>query len=94
MGNYFGRANQIVMLMPCIGIVFLSITGPYMWWRRRPKGKLAAPRAISDPKLRTVTFIALGIGLLFPLAGASLLAVLMGDNLVQRLLERRRRQYV
>ncbi len=44
MGNYFGRLNQILMLLPCLGLIVLSVSGPYMWWRRRPKGRLAAPR--------------------------------------------------
>ena len=35
MGNYFGRANQIVMLIACLGVVMLSVTGPIMWCRRR-----------------------------------------------------------
>lgn len=83
MGNYFGRANQIVMLIPCIGIVVMCVTGPYMWWRRRPKGQLAAPRAISPPSLKTITFIVTGLGIAFPLAGASLVVVLIVDTLVR-----------
>ncbi len=81
MGNYFGRANQIVMLIACVGVVMLSVTGPIMWWRRRPKGGIAAPRELSPLKLRTVALITLALGVLFPLAGASLLLVLIVDQL-------------
>lgn len=81
MGNYFGRLNQIVMLLPCLGIVVLSVTGPYMWWRRRPKGGLGAPRALAPPGMRTVALIIVTLGLVFPLAGASLLVVLLADRL-------------
>ncbi|GGC62406.1 PepSY-associated TM helix domain-containing protein [Chelatococcus reniformis] len=84
MGNYFGRLNQIVMLIPCAGIVVLSTTGVYMWWRRRPKGRLAAPRAIAHPKLRTVALIVVGLAIVFPLAGASLLIVLALDAAYRR----------
>jgi len=84
MGNYFGRLNQIVMLLPCLGIIFLCVSGPYMWWRRRPKGQLAAPRALARPTLRILALITLALGLVFPLAGASLLLVLLLDLCVRR----------
>ncbi|MFQ6311559.1 PepSY-associated TM helix domain-containing protein [Lysobacter capsici] len=80
MGNYFGRANQIVMLLPCIGIVVLSISGVWMWWRRRPRGRLGTPSGPTPTQLRTIALIALGCGLLFPLLGASLLLVVAIDR--------------
>lgn len=79
MGNYFGFSNQIVLLVPCIGIIVLALTGPYMWWRRRPKGAFGAPPALGDPRPRTVALIAAGLAIVFPLAGASLLVVLIAD---------------
>lgn len=85
MGNYFGRLNQIVMLIPCLGIIFLSITGPYMWWRRRPRGRLAAPRALAAPTLRTLVLLILALAIPFPLAGASLLLCLALDGAVRAL---------
>jgi uncharacterized iron-regulated membrane protein len=91
MGNYFGRINQIVMLIPCLGIIVLSITGPYMWWRRRPKGEWGAPRPIHHQRRRTVVLITIGLSALFPLAGGSLIAVLIVDHLVQRIRHRRQR---
>lgn len=84
MGNYFGRLNQIVMLLPCLGIVFLCISGPIMWWRRRPKGALAAPRPIAAPTARVIAIIVVAMGVIFPLAGASLLCVLMLDFALRR----------
>jgi uncharacterized iron-regulated membrane protein len=83
MDNYFGRANQVIMLIPCIGIVIMCATGPYMWWRRRPKGQLAAPRAISPLSLKTIALIVIGLGIVFPLVGASLVVVLIVDGLVR-----------
>lgn len=82
MGNYFGRLNQIIMLIPCLGIIFLSITGPYMWWRRRPKGRLAAPRPLAAPAMRALAAITLALSLVFPLAGASLALCLILDRLL------------
>ncbi|MEQ1614432.1 MAG: PepSY domain-containing protein [Hyphomicrobiaceae bacterium] len=83
MGNYFGRANQIVMLLPCLSIVILAITGPYMWWLRRPKGQLAAPRVVAPLTLRAIALITIGLGLVFPLAGASLVVVVVLDSVLR-----------
>jgi uncharacterized iron-regulated membrane protein len=80
MGNYFGRANQIVMLVACLGVMTLSVTGPILWWRRRPKGRLGAPRELEPLRLRTMALIMLGLGALFPLAGLSLAAILLVEG--------------
>lgn len=82
MGRYFGRANQLLMLLPCIGIVVLSVSGTWMWWRRRPRGRLGAPPAPAPARLRTVAGIALACGIAFPLLGASLLLVYALDRLL------------
>ncbi|WP_421706299.1 PepSY-associated TM helix domain-containing protein [Alloalcanivorax xenomutans] len=75
MGNYFGRANQIVILLTCVAIVALVITGTVMWWRRRPAGGLGAP---DSPPIRKRYWLAVTLTLLalLPLAGLSLLLVL------------------
>ena len=75
MGNYFGVANQIVMLLACVGVVALVITGAIMWWSRRPAGKLGAPAATSKLPLRGAALITLLLGAIFPLVGLSLLVV-------------------
>src|SRR5690606_33250454 len=77
MGNYFGRLNQIIMLLTCLAIIALVITGLIMWWRRRPHTGLGAPRALAPPRKRLVVGMTLGMLVLFPLAGISLVVVLM-----------------
>jgi uncharacterized iron-regulated membrane protein len=71
----------------CVGIIAMCVTGPLMWWRRRPRGaaKIGAPRGrmpIRSTPLLAVLLVALGIFL--PLFGISLLAVLLLDQLVLR----------
>ncbi len=85
MGNYFGRANQIVMLIACLGVIILSITGPVLGWMRRPKGRLGAPRELEPLRLRTVGLMTLGLAVISPLAGLSLALVLGGDVVLNRL---------
>ncbi len=79
MGNYFGRLNQVVMALPCLGLIGLALTGPYMWWRRRPNVGMGAPQAPVHLRARSVAAILLVLGIVFPLAGISLVAVLLLD---------------
>ncbi len=75
MGNYFGTLNQIVMAVPCLGLILLSLTGPYMWWQRRPRGSFGAPRQLAPAPLRSLALITIGLGIVFPLMGASLILI-------------------
>ncbi|MCX7073084.1 MAG: PepSY domain-containing protein [Gammaproteobacteria bacterium] len=91
LGRQFGLANQLLCVLVCGLTVLTVITGTVMWWRRRPPGGLRAGLgAPSRPKAyRTqtgVVVIAVVLGLLFPLMGASLVAVLILDVLIRRLL--------
>jgi uncharacterized iron-regulated membrane protein len=85
MGNYFGRANQLLMLLPCIAIWVLVISGVAMWWKRRPAGTVGAPRAIPGARLRGVVAVLVVAAVAMPLFGLSLIAVLLADQGVRRL---------
>ena len=79
MGRYFGRANQLLMLVPCLAIVVLVVSGVAMWWRRRPSGKFAAPPAVSDARLGVALAVLVVAGILMPMLGASLVVVALID---------------
>jgi uncharacterized iron-regulated membrane protein len=82
-GQQLGRANQLVMLAACLSILAMSVAAVVMWWKRRPRGSLGAPPLPEDWRLpRTVLFIAVGFGLLFPLLGLSLVVALAVDGIV------------
>lgn len=71
----------------CLGVIALCVTGPLMWWRRRPRGagRLGAPRGRLP--VRSTPWLALALlvlGLLLPLFGLSLLVVLTLDEFVLR----------
>jgi uncharacterized iron-regulated membrane protein len=71
----------------CLAIIFMCVTGPLMWWRRRPKSgaTMGAPRGrmpIRSTPALAVVLVALGIFL--PLFGISLLVVLLLDQLLLR----------
>jgi uncharacterized iron-regulated membrane protein len=85
MGNYFGLANQLVMLATCIAIVTLVVSGVAMWWKRRPKGRLAPPARMTDAPIGGAIAILIAGGILFPLLGLSLLAAFAIDRVSVRL---------
>ena len=54
-----------------------------MWWKRRPRGRLAAPpRREGDRAAAGAVAVAAVLGLLYPLLGASMLAALLLDAVV------------
>lgn len=83
MGNYFGLINQVVLLTGCIGIVALVVSGLMLWWRRRPAQGFGAP-ARQPVRRRWIPLIVLVAGVLYPLAGASLVVVMIIDHLIGR----------
>ena len=71
----------------CLAVIFMCVSGPLMWWRRRPRrtGQLGAPRGRMPLKATPLLAAALvALGLFLPLFGATLLAALLLDQLVLR----------
>jgi len=71
----------------CLLVIFMCVSGPLMWWRRRPRGagRVGAPRGKLPLGRSPLLLVALvGLGLLLPLFGLSLLVVLALDQLVLR----------
>jgi uncharacterized iron-regulated membrane protein len=90
MGREFGLINKLIMAAACIGIILMAVAAIVMWWKRRPKGSLGAPRYPSDVKInRGILVIAIVLGALYPLVGASLIAALVIDRLLPRSLHAR-----
>lgn len=82
-GRQFGWVNQLVMLAACVAIVALAVSAAVMWWKRRPHGRLAAPpRRSGDRAAVGAITVAVLLGLIYPLLGASMLVALLVDALV------------
>lgn len=91
-GRQFGELNRLLMLAGCLAIVTLAVTGLTMWWKRRPRGQLAAPqRRPGDRATRGAVVAAVLLGLLYPLLGLSMIAALLIDTLVGLARRRQRR---
>lgn len=85
MGQQFGLANQLLLLAACLAIIVMSVSAAVMWWKRRPARRLGVPPMPSDPRVfRGVMAILVVGGLLFPLVGLSLLAMLVFDWVIRR----------
>lgn len=90
-GQQFGLANKLVMLAGCIAVWLLGVSAVVMWWKRRPKGRLAAPVPPADRRAYWgLLALVLSLAVLYPLVGASLAAVLSLDLILRRLSPRRR----
>ena len=86
-GTQYGWINRYLMLGGCIAIWLLSVSGVFMWWKRRPpklsKGRIGAPDVPPGPRVRVAVIgIVLPLAILYPLTGLSLIAVLILDRAV------------
>jgi uncharacterized iron-regulated membrane protein len=86
-GRRLGTFNFWATLTFCLGVVFMCVTGPLMWWKRRPKGAghVGAPRGRMPLRATPVIAVAVAaLGVLLPLFGITLLLVLAVDQLLLR----------
>ncbi|GLX98679.1 PepSY domain-containing protein [Herbidospora sp. NBRC 101105] len=84
-GRRYGIVNLLVMLGACLALIGLIVTGVWMWWKRRPKGSVGAPRRPANGRTTwgVVALLAV-LGILFPLAGLTMVVVLVIDRVVQK----------
>lgn len=84
-GKLFGLANQLLMAAVCLLIIFSSVSGLVLWWKRRPAGRFGVPPLRHDlPRWKTAIGVMIVLGVIFPLVGASLLLVFVLDWLLSR----------
>ena len=92
-GKLFGSLNQIAILLVCLMILLSSISGLVIWWKRRPQGSLGVPPLRHAlPTWKTGVLIMLGLAVLFPLVGVSLLAVWVLDRVLLRIRAKQQRE--
>lgn len=82
-----GTWNIALNTLFCLSMIFLPLSGLVMWWKRRPEGarRIAAPPRPRDlPFWKAAAAVVVVLGVLFPLAGIVMLAIVMLDWLVLR----------
>jgi uncharacterized iron-regulated membrane protein len=83
MGKYFGLPNQLLMLLACLILILLCVSGVVLWWIRRPSGQLGAPIVPMEGNQWKIPLVIVAImGIIFPLVGISLIMVLLLDFLI------------
>ncbi len=73
-GALLGWPGRIAVTLAALTLALLCVTGPWMWWRRRPAGRLGVPppaRRWSWPLLAAVA----ALGLALPALGWTLLVI-------------------
>jgi uncharacterized iron-regulated membrane protein len=85
-GQLFGWLNQLLGLLTALGLMAMSIGALVLWWQRKPAGALGAPRPL--PPAGGFAFGLVGLlvalGIVLPLLGISMIAVLLAERLVLR----------
>jgi len=81
-GTQFGFLNQLLSLFICLGIILVVASGFYLWLKRKPKKEMGAPKSQRMFKMRPFFVLIIGLSILFPLVGLSIIAVWIIDLLI------------
>ncbi|MEM9009618.1 MAG: PepSY domain-containing protein [Pseudomonadota bacterium] len=84
-----GVWNLVLNTVFCLSVILVSASGLVMWWKRRPASaaRLAAPPRPNDlPFWKGAAVLVVALGVMFPMAGAAILAVLLIDATLLRLM--------
>lgn len=81
-GSQFGLLNQLISLFICVSVVFVALSGIWLWWKRKPQKGMGAPVAPALFKKKPFLILMAGLGILFPLVGLSIITVWLVDWLI------------
>lgn len=81
-GTQFGIFNQLASLAICLGVIFVTASGVYLWWKRKPKKGMGGPSAPALFETKSFLLLMIGLGILFPLVGLSILVIWVFDWLI------------
>jgi uncharacterized iron-regulated membrane protein len=83
-GLEYGLANQITLLLLCLGVIGVLISGVVLWWKRKPSEHIGAPKALEGRTPKGFIILLVIMGLVFPLVGLSIIVILLLDWLIIR----------
>ncbi|NSX53430.1 PepSY-associated TM helix domain-containing protein [Parasulfitobacter algicola] len=83
-GELYGWLNIAQNTLAALAALVLSISGFVAWWMRRPAGTLGVPSAPEASLGTGMIGLIIGLAILFPLMGASLIVALVLDWLLFR----------
>lgn len=89
-GSFGGVATKVIWTLACLVMVGLPLSGLWMWWQRRPRGRVGLPRRPAARVPGWVVGSALLLGILLPTVGGSVILILAAEWLAGRLARLRR----
>ncbi|WP_207399046.1 PepSY domain-containing protein [Bremerella alba] len=85
MGQIFGMPKKIIALVTSVGLMAMVVTGIWMWWQRRPKGRTGFPRRPVEGSMpRWGWLLIAACTVILPVAGVSILVILLIDYVGNR----------
>jgi uncharacterized iron-regulated membrane protein len=84
-GTILGMPSKILWLVTCVILMTSPLTGLWMWWARRPNGRLGLPRRVEARRPRWLVATIAAISILLPTLGISVAVVLVIEFLMSRL---------
>lgn len=78
-GTLWGMPTKVLAFAVCLIFVFASISGVVMWWVRRPQGKSGFPAPVDRKLPKWLIATILGLGVLLPTLGLSIVIILLGE---------------
>jgi uncharacterized iron-regulated membrane protein len=87
-GAVWGLPTKVLAFVAAVVLAGLAVSGVAMWLVRRPRGLWGFPRASAAPVPKPAVVTILLLAVLFPTVALSLLAVLLGEWVVERLRRR------
>lgn len=84
-GTIWGLPSKILWLVTCLVLIVSPVTGVWMWWERRPQGRLGLPRRIVGRRPGWLLATIAAVCLLLPALGLSVIAFLASEQVVGRL---------
>ncbi|MEP5761168.1 MAG: PepSY domain-containing protein [Litoreibacter sp.] len=82
-----GILNLIVNTVFCLSVLLVSASGLVLWWKRRPttaRNLSAPPRPDDMPFWKGAAALVMALGIIFPMAGAAIVVILLIDVTVLR----------
>jgi len=83
-GELYGWLNLAQNTLAAFMVIVLSVSGFVAWWKRKPSGKLGVTAAPEAALGWGMIALVIGLSVLFPLVGASLIVALTLDWLLFR----------
>jgi len=84
-GTIWGMPSKILWLVTCIILMASPVTGLWMWWERRPTGRLGLPRRVDARRPRWLIATITATSILLPTLGLSVVVLLVVELVMSRL---------